>query len=105
MLEKHSLLTFVWCYNLREVDKMQTTVEGIYRDGRVELDETPALTGARRVRVTFLGDEPTNGKEKPAQSQQIWYGMFAGPMETTEADFRLAEFHGDPDDGLDWSGL
>ena len=83
---------------------MLTTVEGVYRDGKVELDETPALTGERRVRVTFLGDEVTNDKEKPAQGQMIWCGMFAGLIETTEEDFKAAEFHGDPDDGVDWSG-
>ncbi len=81
---------------------MQTTVEGIYRDGKVELDETPTLIGERRVRVMFLENEPASGTKKPAQGQQIWYGMFAGPRETTEEDFRLAEFHGDPDDELGW---
>ena len=84
---------------------MLTTVEGVYRDGRVELDEVPKADYGQRVLVTFLGDEAANGKEKPAQSRLIQYGMYAGPIETSEADFKLAEFHGDPDDGLDWAGL
>jgi hypothetical protein len=84
---------------------MLTTVEGVYRDGRIELDEAPALSGERRVRVMFLEDEPFVGGDRTAPAQQIRYGMFAGPTETTEADFRLAEFHGDSDDGLDWRGL
>lgn len=84
---------------------MRTTVEGIYKDGRVELDETPAVTGEKRVRVTFLDEEPAKGLEKPAKGQMIRFGMFAGPIETTEEDFKRAEFHGDPDDGLDWTGL
>jgi hypothetical protein len=29
--------------------------------------------------------------------------MFKGERQATEADFKEAEFHGDPDDGLDWS--
>jgi hypothetical protein len=29
--------------------------------------------------------------------------MFKGATETTAEDFKEAEFHGDPDDGLDWS--
>lgn len=84
---------------------MLTMVEGVYRDGKVELDETPILIGERRVRVMFLEEEPSSGKEAPGPGQRIWYGMFAGPIETTEEDFNLAEFHGDRDDGLDWAGL
>jgi hypothetical protein len=34
---------------------------------------------------------------------RAYFGMFQGAKETTEAEFKEAEFHGDPDDGLDWS--
>ena len=84
---------------------MLTMLEGVYPNGRVELNEAPALSGERRVRITFLEDEPTSGKKKPTQGQLIQYGTYAGPNETTEEDLKLAEFHGDPDDGLDWSGI
>ena len=35
----------------------------------------------------------------------IWCGMFAGLIETTDEDFKATGFYGDPDDGLDRSGL
>jgi len=82
-----------------------TTVEGVYQNGRVELKEVARVGSGQRVLVTFLDDESANGKEKPAQGRLIQYGMYAGPIETSEEDFKLAEFHGDPDDGLKWSGL
>lgn len=88
---------------------MLTTVEGIYKDGKVELSETPADTQESRVLVTFL----TNGTHKngsrapelePApKGQMIRFGMFPELLALTDEDFKAAEFHGDPDDGLDWS--
>lgn len=43
------------------------TVEGVYHDGKVELDEIPAGIGPRaRVVVTFLPDEPPKSTETPA---------------------------------------
>lgn len=36
---------------------MLTTVEGIYRDGKIELLQTPASVKAARVLVTFLPAE------------------------------------------------
>lgn len=32
----------------------------------------------------------------------MYFGMFKGDVEPTDEDFLSAEFHGDPDDGLDW---
>ena len=29
--------------------------------------------------------------------------MFSGNNQSTEADFEIAEFHGDSEDSLDWS--
>ena len=50
------------------------TVEGVYKDGRVELEEKPAgLDEAVRVLVTFL---PANGVERATE---------AGPKEHTQA--------------------
>ena len=81
---------------------MLTTIEGVYRDGRVELSETPEDAEERPVLVTFLKGDGVNGSAKAAKGRMITFGMFAGPVETNEEDFRLAEFRGDPDDGLDW---
>jgi len=81
---------------------MLTTIEGIYRDGRVELSETPEGAEERPVLVTFLERNGANGPAKAQTGQMITFGMFSGPAETDEEDFRLAEFHGDSDDGLDW---
>lgn len=33
---------------------MLTTIEGLYRDGKVELDEAPPVASPTRVIVTFL---------------------------------------------------
>jgi hypothetical protein len=34
---------------------------------------------------------------------RAYFGMFKGAVQATDEDFKAAEFHGDPDDGLDWS--
>lgn len=90
---------------------MLTTVEGVYINGKVELLETPADTEESRVLVTFLcngnGTAPNGSKapqEEPVkQGQMIRKGMFPQLLALTDEDFKAAEFHGDPDDGLDWS--
>jgi hypothetical protein len=82
---------------------MLTTVEGIYKDGQIELAEKPADFTDGKVLVTFL----SNGHSKPVEALpkpgQIYRGMFKTDVDITEEDFKIAEFHGDPDDGLDWS--
>ncbi len=83
---------------------MLTTVEGVYKDGEIELSEKPDGLTASRVLVTFLPE--SNGsspKAAPKQGQMIYKGMFKTDRDLTEEDFKIAEFHGDPDDGLDWS--
>jgi len=40
---------------------MLTTVEGVFRDGRVELRETPPGVEEARVIVTFLPEPPESG--------------------------------------------
>lgn len=79
---------------------MLTTIEGVYKDGRIELSETPEGVEERRVLVTFLERGAVNGSAKAATGRMITFGMFAGPVETTDEDFRMAEFHGDADDRL-----
>ena len=38
----------------------------------------------------------------PDHTSMITFGMFSGQNQSTEADFELAQFHGDSDDGLNW---
>ena len=70
---------------------MLTTVEGIYRDGKIELTETPPGVSEGRVLVTFL----ENGAAAPRRGQMMRFGQFAGPYQSTEEDFKIAEWHGE----------
>ena len=71
---------------------MQTIVEGTYQSGKILLNEHPAVQGIRRVKVVFLDDKQPIEKSVEASSQMIRYGMFAGPIETNEKDFKMAEY-------------
>lgn len=77
---------------------MLKTVEGTFRDGRVELSELPAGITRSRVLVTFVPERT----EIVGGQGGLRYGMFAdgpGPM-STEEDFKLAEWRpGEDDDG------
>lgn len=77
---------------------MLKSVEGIYKDGKIELSELPSDVKQSRVIVTFLESEPVE-----QASQMITFGMFAGSNQSTEEDFKIAEFCGDTNDNLDWS--
>ncbi len=79
---------------------MMTTVEGIYRDGKVELTETLPDVQESRVLITFLTNG--SGETPPKPGQMIRFGMFPQLQTLTDEDFKAAEFHGDPDDRLDW---
>ncbi len=46
------------------------TVEGIYRDGKIELLETPADVDEARVIVTFLPDASVNLSERGIDEAQ-----------------------------------
>jgi hypothetical protein len=76
---------------------MLTAVEGYYKDGKVELAETPIGIKEAKVIVTFV--EPTNGRPT-VKGQMIYRGMFPQLRETTEEDFKIAEWHGDEDEDL-----
>ncbi len=75
---------------------MLLTIEGIFKDGKVELSETPQGLREARVLVTFLG--PAEARPRP---QIMRFGQFSGPEEkmSTEQDFRGAEWRGDHSDG------
>jgi len=76
---------------------MLQAVEGIYRNGTIELLETPTNINESRVLITFLSS--------PAQQQKtttlMTLGMFKGPQQSTEDDFILAQFQDDREDRLD----
>jgi hypothetical protein len=71
---------------------MLQAIEGIYRDGKVELTEAPQGITEGRVVVTFLSVVPV-----AETNQMISFGMFAGSRQSTEADFRDAEYHDEAD--------
>lgn len=77
---------------------MLKAIEGVYKNGKIELDETPLDLSDSRVIVTFL--EPNSASQA---EQMIRFGMFAGSIQSTEDDFQIAQFQGDFNDSLDWS--
>lgn len=77
---------------------MLQSIEGVYKHGRIELTELPDDISESRVIVTFL-----ESKKKQVKKQTMQFGMFSGNQPSTEADFKIAEFQGDSEDGLDWS--
>ena len=68
---------------------MLLTVEGIYKDGKVELAEMPAGVKQAKVLVTFLQSE-TN-----TLPRLMVYGQFAGERMSSEEDFLIAEWRGE----------
>ncbi|HEY9802232.1 MAG TPA: hypothetical protein V6D25_17860 [Leptolyngbyaceae cyanobacterium] len=75
---------------------MLQSIKGVYKDGKVELTELPSDISESLVIVTFLESKTA---QQPKQMMQ--FGMFSGNQQSTEADFQIAEFHGDRDDSLD----
>ena len=75
---------------------MLLTIEGTFKDGKVELSETPQDVREAKVLVTFLGTAAA--KPRP---QMMRFGQFSGPpgKMSTEQDFRSAEWRGDRNDG------
>jgi len=69
---------------------MITTIEGVYRRGKIELREIPAGLQEARVLVTFLP-----GATVLSSPRRMVYGQFAGEHMSTEDDFRIAECRGD----------
>ncbi len=71
---------------------MLLTIEGTFKDGKVELSETPQGLREAKVLVTFL--ESAQAKPRP---QMMRFGQLSGPKEkmSTEEDFRSAEWRGD----------
>lgn len=79
---------------------MLTTVEGIYKEGKVDLSEQPEGITEARVIVVFL-DANGNIPEKAITQtipSYIKRGQFPTLREVSEEDFKMAEWHGDADD-------
>ncbi|MHC5934330.1 hypothetical protein [Nostoc sp.] len=68
---------------------MLQTIQGIYRNGKIELAEVPQDITESQVFVTFL-----TSKSVSLDSQLMSFGMFSGSQQSTESDFQDAEFHG-----------
>jgi hypothetical protein len=73
---------------------MTTSVTGIYKDGKVELLETPEGLREGRVRVILIEEAEPNPKPEP---QYLQFGKYKGERETTLEDFKDAEWHGEPE--------
>lgn len=77
------------------------TLEGTWE----EIARHGERLAGQRVRLIILGGDPAGGDQtgpSPAEGSPIYFGMFPGSIETSDEEFRSAEFHGDPEDGLDW---
>ncbi|MEH2170018.1 MAG: hypothetical protein V7K41_25870 [Nostoc sp.] len=76
---------------------MLQSIEGVYKNGNIQLSELPSDVSESRVIVTFL--EPEKSR---IQKQIMRFGMFFGHKQSTENDFKVTEFYGDIEDSLDW---
>ena len=70
---------------------MLTTVKGVYKAGKIELLEPPPAVDTAPVMVTFL--EPEHPKKK-RKGKMMTFGMFKGPVLSTEEDFKDPQFDG-----------
>lgn len=77
---------------------MLRSIEGVYKNGNIQLSELPSDVSESRVIVTFWEPE-----KSPIQKQIMRSGMFSGNKQSTENDFKITEFNGDTEDGLGWS--
>ncbi len=77
---------------------MLQSIKGIYKEGKIELLETPNNLEESQVIITFLTSQPVQKEQK-----FMYFGMCRGTNQSSDEDFSLAEFHGDSDDNLDWS--
>ncbi len=75
---------------------MLLTVEGAYRDGKIELAEIPENVEQADVLVIFLKTKKNRSTPpssvNPPKPRIMTFGQFAGETKTNEDDFRLAEW-------------
>ena len=80
----------------------QQVIEGTWEEIARHAGELAA--SGKRLKLIVPSDETQSGtRSEPRPAGRAYFGMFKGATEATEEDFTEAEFHGDPDDGLDWS--
>jgi hypothetical protein len=79
---------------------MPTTVAGIYKEGNVQLLSTP--TGVREGPVLVTLEEIAAPKPEPCP---LPYGLYAQGRESTEEDFKIAEWRGENETGNESIGL
>jgi hypothetical protein len=75
-----------------ETRTMTAVVRGIYREGKIELLETPA--GLREGRVRLILMEEPDTKPEP---QYLIFGKYSGGPDVTLEDLEGAEWHGEPE--------
>jgi hypothetical protein len=68
---------------------MSAMVSGIYKDGKIELLETPEGVPEGHVRVLVIEEKP-----KP-EPRYLEFGKYKGDKDTTLEDFKDAEWHGE----------
>jgi hypothetical protein len=69
---------------------MLTTIEGVYRGGRVELAEQPSQAEDGPVLVTFL-----KARADGTKGQRLQFGKYSSAQLSTEEDFAGAQWHGE----------
>jgi hypothetical protein len=93
---------------------MPAMVSGIYKDGKIELLETPDGVPEGRVRVFLMEEKPkpeprylVRGKypcdtrleafeeEPKPEPRYLEFGKYKGEKDTTLEDFKEAEWHGE----------
>lgn len=73
---------------------MAAIVEGVYKQGKIELLQVPSGVPEGRVRVIVL-PEPERPKPQP---RMMTFGMYPGDSSTLE-DFKDAQWHGEEEWG------
>lgn len=66
---------------------MLTTVEGVFRDGRIELREAPPDVEGARVLVTFLPESSESGAASPREANRRMRAL----LQSWQADPLMAD--------------
>jgi hypothetical protein len=73
---------------------LTTTVPGIYREGKIELLTAPS--GIREGPVLVTLEEVAKDRSEP---RLLPFGEYREGRESTEEDFKIAEWHGELQSG------
>src|SRR5438105_11813825 len=91
-MERNFLIVVSYA-NIRGPILMTTIVEGVYKQGKIELLQIPHDLPEGRVQVIVISQE----QQKPPL-RLITFGMYPGDTSTLE-DFKDAEWHGEAEWG------